>query len=92
MISFGNASGAVPPVTIARLSAKNARLMRPTLFNYIVTREEFEGYTKELFDIITKEDWNISVHKVYPLSEVAQAHEDLEGRKTSGKLLLDPTK
>jgi len=92
MISFGNASGAVPPVTIARLSAKNARLMRPTLFNYIVTREEFEGYTKELFEFITRDKLDVRVHEVYPLSEVARAHNDLEGRKSTGKLLLDPSK
>lgn len=92
MVSFGNASGAVPPLTIARLSAKNARLMRPTLFNYVTTREEFVGYAEELFDFITMGALDISVHEVYPLSEVKRAHEDLEGRKTSGKLLLDPSK
>ena len=92
MVSFGNASGAVPPVTVARLSPKNARLLRPTLFNYIVTREEFEHYTNELFGFIQKGQLDIKVHKTYPLSEVATAHKDLEGRKTSGKLLLDPSK
>ena len=92
MISFGNASGAVPPVTIARLSAKNARLMRPTLFNYIATREEFEKYTNELFEFIQKEKVDVRIHKTYPLSEVASAHEDLQGQRTTGKLLLDPSK
>lgn len=92
MISFGNASGAVPPVTIARLSPKNARLMRPTLFGYLVTREEFEGYTKELFGFILKDKLDVRIHEVYPLSEVKRAHEDLEGRKSTGKLLLDPSK
>ena len=92
MISFGNASGAVPPVTIARLSPKNARLMRPTLFGYIATREEFEHYTNELFDFVLKDKMDVRIHKVYPLSEVAQAHKDLEGRATTGKLLLDVTK
>lgn len=92
LISFGNASGAVPPVTIAKLSAKNLRLMRPTLFGYLVTREEFEGYTKELFDFIIKDKLDVRLHEVYPLSEVARAHNDLEGRKTSGKLLLDPSR
>ncbi|KAK5129548.1 hypothetical protein LTR08_003170 [Meristemomyces frigidus] len=92
MISFGNASGAVPPLTIARLSAKNARLMRPTLFGYIATREEFEKYTNELFEFIQKDKLDVRIHKTYPLSEVATAHEDLEGRRTTGKLLLDPSK
>jgi len=92
MVSFGNASGAVPPVTIARLSPKNAKLARPTLFNYIVLREEFEGYTNELFDFVQKDKMDVNIFKTYPLSQVATAHEDLEGRKTSGKLLLDPSK
>ncbi|KAI0505273.1 hypothetical protein F5B22DRAFT_531783 [Xylaria bambusicola] len=92
LISFGNASGAVPPFTITRLGAKNVRLMRPTLFGYISTREEFAAYTEELFGFIEKDGFNVKVHDVYPLSEVKRAHEDLEGRKTTGKLLLDPSK
>ncbi|KAF2723845.1 NAD(P)-binding protein [Polychaeton citri CBS 116435] len=92
LVSFGNASGAVPPVTIARLSPKNARLLRPTLFGYIATREEFEKYTGELFDYILKDGLDVKIHEVYPLSQVAKAHDDLEGRKTSGKLLLDPSR
>ncbi|KXJ90243.1 hypothetical protein Micbo1qcDRAFT_120532 [Microdochium bolleyi] len=92
LLSFGNASGAPEPLTIARLSAKNIRLMRPTLFNFIVDRDELESYTKELFDIVLKDKLEPSIHEVYPLSEVARAHNDLEGRKTTGKLLLDPSK
>ncbi|KAI0817932.1 hypothetical protein GGR55DRAFT_47799 [Xylaria sp. FL0064] len=92
MISFGNASGAVPPFTIARLAGKNVRLMRPTLFNYVVTREEFAGYVEELFGFIEKDGFEVRVHEVYPLSEVKRAHEDLEGRKSTGKLLIDPGK
>ncbi|OJD36517.1 quinone oxidoreductase [Diplodia corticola] len=90
MVSFGNASGAVPPVTIARLSAKNAKLLRPTLFNYLGTREEFDQYTSELFEFIEKHNIDVRIHEVYPLAEVARAHQDLEGRKTTGKLLLKP--
>ncbi|RYO87206.1 hypothetical protein DL766_004678 [Monosporascus sp. MC13-8B] len=92
MISFGNASGAVPPLTIARLAAKNIRLMRPSLFSVIVTREELEAYTDELFRFILENKPDVRIHEVYPLSEVARAHQDLEGRKTTGKLLLDPSK
>ncbi|KAI1083185.1 hypothetical protein F5B20DRAFT_528937 [Whalleya microplaca] len=92
LVSFGNASGAVPPVAIARLSAKNCRLLRPTLFNYLTTREELEHYAKELFHFVIDENFDVRIHEVYPLSEVARAHQDLEGRKTSGKLLLDPSK
>ena len=92
MISFGNASGAVPPLTISRLSAKNARLMRPTLFNYIVTREEFVDNTKDLFDMLSQDKIDVRIHEVYPLSDIKRATEDLQGRKSTGKLLLDPTK
>ncbi|RYP60680.1 hypothetical protein DL769_008019 [Monosporascus sp. CRB-8-3] len=92
MISFGNASGAVPPFTIARLAAKNIRLMRPSLFSFIVTREELEAYADELFRFILENNLDVRIHEVYPLSEVARAHQDLEGRKTTGKLLLDPSK
>jgi len=89
LASFGNASGPVPPFSIAKLSAKNLKVARPTLFNYIYTREEFEAYSKELFDFI-KGGINVRVHETYPLSEIRRAHNDLEGRKTTGKLLLKP--
>jgi len=87
---FGNASGPPDPVTIARLSPKNAKLLRPTLFNYIATREEFETYSNELFDFMIKNKIDVRVHEVYPLKEAARAQDDLTGRKTTGKLLLKP--
>ncbi|KAI9753915.1 MAG: hypothetical protein M4579_004936 [Chaenotheca gracillima] len=90
LVSFGNASGAVPPVTISRLTAKNTKLLRPTLVNYITLREEFEAYVNELFDFILKDKLNVRIHETYPLQDVARAHNDLEGRKTTGKLLLKP--
>jgi len=62
--------------------------LRPALFNYIVTRGEFEKYSSELFQFISKDEMDVRIHGVYPLKDVARAHEDLEGRKTSGKLLL----
>ena len=89
VISFGNASGAVEPLKIARLSPKNIRLMRPQLFGFISTREEFEKYTKELFEMVAV-GIDVSVYKTYKLSDVAQAHQDIEGRKSTGKLLLKP--
>jgi len=88
VVSFGNASGPVPPLTIARLSPKNLKIARPQLFGYIATREEFEHYTSELFNFIIKDKLNVRVHEVYPLADVQRAHLDLEGRKTTGKLLL----
>ncbi|KAF2103312.1 NAD(P)-binding protein [Rhizodiscina lignyota] len=90
LASFGNASGAVPPFAIARLSGKNIKLLRPTLFQYIDTREELEHYVNEMFGLIKEHNWEVPVHKVYPLSEAGTAQEDLTGRKTTGKLLLKP--
>lgn len=83
-------SGPVPPLTIARLGDKNLKVMRPRLDAYIYTRVEFEHYTGELYDLILRENLNARIHEVYPLSEVARAHTDLESRKTTGKLLLKP--
>jgi len=88
VVSFGNASGAVPPVNILRLSQKNIRLMRTTLFNYIVTREEFDTLSSELLQLVAENKLEFAIHKVYPIQDVKQAHDDLESRKTSGKLLL----
>ncbi|MDI1486345.1 MAG: NADPH:quinone reductase [Ramalina farinacea] len=79
LASFGNASGAVPPFAIS-----------PTLFNYVSTREEIMTYTGRLFTMMTEEKFDVKIHKIYPLKDVAQAHNDLEGRKTMGKLLLAP--
>jgi len=90
VVSFGNASGAVPPFSIAKLAAKNLKVLRPTLFNYIYTREEFEGYAAELFGFIVKDKMNVQVYEVYPLEDIKRAHTDIEGRKTTGKLLLKP--
>ncbi|QDS73234.1 hypothetical protein FKW77_003932 [Venturia effusa] len=90
MVSYGNASGAVPPFTISRLSAKNIKLLRPTLFGYLATREEFETYTKELLGFIEQGKLDIKIHEIYPLKDAARAQDDLEGRRTTGKLLLKP--
>ncbi|KAF9334960.1 hypothetical protein BGZ91_010666 [Linnemannia elongata] len=88
VISFGNASGAVPPVNIMRLAEKNIRLMRTTLFQYITTREEFEALSSELLGLVAEGKLQFAIHKVYPIQDVKQAHDDLEGRKTTGKLVL----
>ena len=73
---------------IPRLSAKNLSVMRPSVSSYLVEREEFEHYTKELFGIIIRDKLNVRVHETYPLEDVERAHRDIESRKTSGKLLL----
>ena len=73
-----------------RLSAKSGKLLRITPFNYIATREEFLQYAKELWGFIERDGLNVKVHDVYPLEEIKRATEDIEGRKTTGKLLLKP--
>ncbi|KAL2113484.1 hypothetical protein VUR80DRAFT_3884 [Thermomyces stellatus] len=88
VIVFGNASGPVPPVELQRLGAKNVKLMRPAVFAYLVTREEIEGYAKDLFGLITEGKVKIGIHEVYPLNDAKRAHEDLEAARTTGKLLL----
>ena len=88
LVSFGNASGPVPPFTIARLGVKNVKVLRPRLGAYVETREEFETYSKELFGFIAEGKVKVKVHGQYKLEEVAKAQGELEGRGTVGKLLL----
>ncbi|KAB5577899.1 hypothetical protein GE09DRAFT_1214110 [Coniochaeta sp. 2T2.1] len=88
VVMVGNASGAVPPFDILRLGPKNIKLLRPVLFNYLVTPEELETYTTELFELISSGKVKVKVHEEYPLKDVARAHADLEARKTTGKLVL----
>lgn len=88
LVSFGNASGAVPPFAIARLGAKNVAVLRPRLFGYIETPEEFKTYCEELFGLVRSGSVNVRIHDRYPLEDVRRAHTDIEGRVTTGKLLL----
>lgn len=88
VVYWGNASGPIPPINISRLAAKNVSIMRATVMQYIVTKEEFQYYANSAIDLIQSGKLNIKIHKVYDLEDVKQAHEDLEGRKTTGKLLL----
>ena len=74
----------------SRLSAKNVKLIRPTLFNYIATRDEFQQYASELWNFIERDNLNVKIHEVYPLEDIVRATNDIEGRKTTGKLLLKP--
>lgn len=81
-------SGAVEPVDLFRLMPKNIKIMRPSMPGYITTPEEKETFTSELFDLLVTGKIHANIHQVYPLKNVAQAHIDLESRKTTGKLLL----
>ncbi len=91
LVLFGGSSGAVPPFDLIKLSQKGSLyITRPTLGHYTATREELEWRAGEVMQMIVAGDLNLRIHKVYPLSEAEQAHRDLEGRKTTGKLLLKP--
>jgi NADPH:quinone reductase-like Zn-dependent oxidoreductase len=88
LASFGNASGAVPAISILTLAPKCIKLVRPQVFGYLGTPEERKYYTGKLFDYLSKGELNVKIHKTYPLEDVQQAHADLEGRVSTGKLLL----
>ena len=91
LVLFGGSSGAVPPFDLIKLSQKGSLyITRPTLGHYTVTREELEWRANDVLQWIVRGDLKLRIHKVYPLAEAAQAHRDLEGRKTTGKLLLKP--
>jgi NADPH2:quinone reductase len=88
---FGASSGAVPPFDPIKLSQKGSLfLTRPTLANYIAKREELEQRAGDLFAMIGAGNLKVRIHKEYALADAAQAHRDLEGRRTMGKLLLVP--
>jgi len=89
MVAFGNASGPAAPVDLLMLSQKGSLYVtRPTLFTYIAGREDLEWRSSDMFRWIGEGKLKINIDKIYPLAEAAQAHRDLEGRKTTGKLLL----
>jgi NADPH2:quinone reductase len=89
MVSFGNSSGAVEPLSPLVLSQKGSLfLTRPTLFNYIAARDELEQAAAELFDMIASGKVRIEVTQRFPLKHAAEAHRALEARKTSGSTVL----
>ncbi len=89
MVSFGNASGAVDPFKPAILAQKGSLfLTRPTLATYTATRQELEETTAELFDVVGSGAVRIEVNQTYALKDAAQAHRDLEGRRTTGSTVF----
>jgi NADPH2:quinone reductase len=91
LISFGNASGAVGPVDIGILSRKGSLFVtRPTLFDYYATREEIETYAGRVLDLIGKGILKVNIDQRYALADAAQAHRDLEARRTTGSTVLIP--
>lgn len=91
MVSFGNASGPVPEIAPLTLSQKGSLyLTRPTMAHYIQTREELLGRAGDLFDWVRTGALDVRIGHTYPLEQAADAHRALEGRETTGKVLLHP--
>lgn len=91
MVLFGAASGAVPPFDIQRLnSGGSLYLTRPTLFHYVADDAELARRADELFGWIAEGSLKVAVGATYPLADTAQAHADLQARKTTNKVLLIP--
>ncbi|MCF8482965.1 MAG: quinone oxidoreductase [Rhodospirillum sp.] len=91
MITFGNASGSVPPISPGVLTAKGSLFLhRPTLMHYTGTRPELEETASDLFDMVASGAVKIEVNQTYALSDVVKAHTDLESRKTTGSTVLLP--
>lgn len=91
MVSFGNASGPVPPVNLGVLSQKGSLYVtRPTLMTYTASRTDLEASAGDLMQMVESGAVRIRVNQTYPLKEAAQAHRDLEARATTGSTVLLP--
>jgi NADPH2:quinone reductase len=91
MVSFGQASGPIPPVDLGIFAQKGSlKFTRPTLMTYTATKALLEASAADLFDIVGKGAVKLSINQEYPLAEAVQAHIDLEGRKTTGSTILLP--
>lgn len=91
LVLFGGASGPVPPFDLIRLSTMGSLyITRPTLKDYVATREDLLARADDIFSLVASGALNLRIAHTYPLAEAAQAHRDLESRATTGKLLLLP--
>ena len=91
LVSFGNASGPVPPIAPLELSRRGSLFMtRPTLFDYIATPQDLDAAADALFHVIGTGAVKVDIAQTFPLGEVRAAHEALEGRRTTGSTLLLP--
>ena len=90
-VTFGNASGPIASFDAGMLAAKGSLYMtRPSLMNYVSTRADLVETANDLFDVVKKGIVKIAVNHTYPLKDAAQAHRDLEARKTTGSIILLP--
>ncbi len=90
MVTFGNASGPVPPFAPLELGAKSLFVTRPRLFDYIATTEELDESAEALFAVLGSGAVKIDIGQTFPLADARAAHEALEGRRTTGATLLVP--
>jgi len=91
MVSFGNASGPVPPFSLSELASRGSLFVtRPTLMSYTAKREDLEAMAKSLFGVVSSGEVKIDIRQRYALADVQQAHRDLEARKTTGSTILLP--
>jgi NADPH:quinone reductase len=91
MVTFGNATGPVDPFPPGMLGQKGSLfLTRPTLFTYMAKREDLMAMAGELFDVVSSGVVKIEINQTYDLKDTAQAHADLEARKTTGSTILKP--
>lgn len=91
MVSFGNASGKVPPFDIGILAQKGSLyLNRPTLATFTATRPDLEATAGEVFDVLRAGKVRVEIRHRYPLADAAQVHRDLEGRRTVGPIVMIP--
>ena len=91
LVLFGGSSGAVPPFDLIKLSTMGSLFVtRPTLKDYVATRDELESRAIPVFNAVADGTLKLRLEHTYPLTEAAQAHRDIESRKTTGKLLLIP--
>jgi NADPH2:quinone reductase len=91
LVLFGGSSGAVPPFDLIKLSQKGSLFItRPTLVHYMATREELAWRAGDVLGWIAAGELKLRIYKTYQLGDAPQAHRDLEGRRTTGKLLLVP--
>ena len=88
---FGASSGPVPPFDLIQLSGKGSLyITRPTLWHYVTSRAELEWRSGDVLAWAAQGQLKLRTEHVYPLAQAAQAQIDLEGRKTTGKILLEP--
>jgi NADPH2:quinone reductase len=91
LVLFGASSGPVPPFNLLQLSGKGSLFVtRPTLWHYLATRAELEWRAGDVLGWVASGQLKLRTEFIYPLTEAAQAHTDLEARRTTGKILLEP--